>query len=80
MVDTAEWINYRKEDFNKARALLLGVAEKAKDMPVFFYHLGMTYLRLGEKDKAKKYLHLATKSKKPFPGKTEAQKTLEELG
>jgi len=39
----------------------------------------MTYLRLGDKDKAKNHLQLALQSKDQFPGRGEAEKELKAL-
>ena len=74
--DTGAWIAYRKGEFEKARDLLLRVEEEAKEMPVVTYHLGMVYLKLGEKQKAREYLQTALASEQAFPGKKEAERTL----
>lgn len=52
--------------------------EKARDMPVIHYHLGMIYLRLGEKERARESLRLALKGPEPFQGRKEAERVLKE--
>ena len=78
VLDTEAWICYRKGDYEKARDILLGVEEKARDMPVISYHLGMILLQLGEKEKAMGYLESAVNSKETFPGIEEARAVLEQ--
>jgi len=79
VIDTAAWIYYRRGDFKKARGLLLSIEEKARNVPVLNHHLGMISFRLGKKAEARQYLHLATESKQPFPGRDEAETLLREL-
>ena len=80
IVDTWAWLCYRKGEFEKGKDSLLGIDEKALQVPVVSYHLGMIYAGLGEKNEAKKYLELALNSQSSFPGKDVAEKTLAELG
>lgn len=58
---------------------MAGVEDKGKKIPVICYHLGMIYLKLEEKEKARGYLELAVKSKAPFSGKDDAEKALKNL-
>jgi tetratricopeptide (TPR) repeat protein len=76
LVDTMAWIYYRQGYYDKAWRLLLAVEEKIPDIPVINYHMGMIYLSLGEKAKAKKHLQLAVNTQEPFPGREEAMKAL----
>ncbi len=78
-MDTAAWVYYRKGDYDKARGLILSIYESAGRFPAIQYHLGMTYLRLGDKDKAKNHLQLALQGKDQFPGRNEAEKELKAI-
>ncbi len=79
IVDTWAWIRYRQGDYNEAKDLLMRVEAKAKDIAVLNYHLGMVFHRLGEKSNAVKYLELALKGDDVFPGRNEAESTLNDL-
>ncbi|MBU4186444.1 MAG: tetratricopeptide repeat protein [Proteobacteria bacterium] len=78
VADTAAWICYRKGDLEKARDLLLGVEEKLGDRPTVSYHMGMIYLGLGEKGRAKEYLQMALKSKEGFPNRKDAERAVKD--
>jgi tetratricopeptide (TPR) repeat protein len=79
LVDTGAWVYYHKGKYEKARDLLLSIDEKARNIPAINYHMGMIYLGLGEKDKAKSYLQSALKDNKDFPGQQKAEKAMEKL-
>ena len=74
--DTGAWVYYRQGEYEKARELLSRVEGKAGDNPAMSYHLGMIYLKLGEKAKARKNLQQALNSKEPFHHREEAKKAL----
>jgi len=73
--DTLGWVNYRKGDVQKAVEWLGKAQSRSTGNPVFSYHLGMAYSKLGNQEKAKEYLKIALASNVSFPGKDEAQKT-----
>lgn len=79
--DTAGWVSYRMGKFDEAIALLEGVAKQMPDVPVFHFHLGMSYLSKGDKAKARteleKALQLAGNS--PFDQADEIRRTLKSL-
>ncbi len=79
IVDTWAWIRYRQGDYNEAKDLLMRVEAKGKNIAAFNYHLGMVLYRLGEKSNAVKYLELALKGDDVFPGRNEAESTLNDL-
>lgn len=79
IVDTAAWIHYRMGDYEKAKNLMLTIADKIEDSGVLHYHLGMIYLKLAEEVKAAEHLNAAVKSAQDFPGKKEAQTVLKDL-
>ena len=78
-LDTAGWIYYRKGDYDKAAEILKGVVEKAPQVPVFQYHLGMAYLNLGDKAAASEHLTRATDGEFSYEGIEEARAALKGL-
>jgi len=79
LLDTAGWVYYRKGDYDKAAEILKGVVEKAPQVPVFQYHLGMTYFKLGDKAAASEHLTRATDTEAAYEGIDEARATLKML-
>ena len=78
-LDTAGWVYYRKGDYDKALPILKRVVDEAPQVPVFQYHLGMTYFQKGDKAAAKEHLTLATAGDYSYQGIEEARATLESL-
>jgi predicted Zn-dependent protease len=78
-MDTTAWLYYRQGRLAKARDLLLSMEDKIGNRPVIQYHLGMIYLGLEQKAEAKAHLELAIRSKQDFPGRTEAERVLNDL-
>jgi tetratricopeptide (TPR) repeat protein len=78
-LDTAAWVYYRKGNYDKAMEVLKRVVKEAPQVPVFQYHLGMTYFQKGDKAAAKEHLTQATKGDYQYQGIEEARKTLESL-
>jgi len=78
-LDTAGWVYYRKGDFDKALKILKRVVEEAPQVPVFQYHLGMTYFQKGDKTAARDHLTRATQGDYQYDGIEEARTTLESL-
>ena len=80
LADTLGWIQYRKGAYLSAIALLKESNEKFKESnPEVLYHLGMAYYKSENKPAAAETLAKALASDKPFNGRDEAKKTLEEL-
>ncbi|MCP9439584.1 MAG: tetratricopeptide repeat protein [Nitrospira sp.] len=79
IADTIGWLYYKKNAYVLAISLLKEAAEKLPTNPVVHYHLGMAQYKNGDKDGAKKSLHLALKLDRHFPGADEAQRILSEL-
>jgi tetratricopeptide (TPR) repeat protein len=77
-LDTLGWAKYRNGKAEEAAALL-NAAAKQLDLPVFRYHLGMSYLAMGRKDEGRAELERALTLAKggAFP---EAAKVQEALG
>jgi predicted Zn-dependent protease len=78
-LDTAGWIYYRKGDYDKAAEILKGVVEQSPEVPVFQYHLGMAYLKLGDKAAASAHLNRATDGAFSYDGVEEARAALKDL-
>ncbi|WP_078085466.1 tetratricopeptide repeat protein [Microbulbifer mangrovi] len=57
--DTLGWTYYRLGKVEDARSFLEGAVRQTPTMPVFRYHLGMTYLALQENELARRELQLA---------------------
>lgn len=79
-LDTAGWVHYQQGDYRKAVALLRAALDKGGMSPVFHYHLGMAYFRIGESSLAKLELAKALGDEQfHFNGIDEARNTLKEL-
>jgi tetratricopeptide (TPR) repeat protein len=79
-VDTLGWIYYRVGDFEKAIRLLEDAVDKAGQVPVLSYHLGMAYFRNGQAELAKEQLQAVMDSEsESFIGFEEAKATFAEL-
>lgn len=74
--DTLAWIYYRKGEYEKALPLQVKAAEKSPDVPIYHYHLGMIYLKKGERAAAAEHLQKAVNSGKDFVGLEEARSAL----
>ncbi len=78
-LDTVGWIYYKSGDSKKAVELLTKVVEKAADINVFNYHLGMAYKLAGDNANAKIYLAKSLADKRPFKQKKLAEAALKDL-
>lgn len=79
VADTLGWVLYRRGLYAAAIGPLKESAEKLADKAEVRYHLGMAYLRNGDKDKARGELQAALKLG-PFPQTDDAQRALQEVG
>jgi Flp pilus assembly protein TadD len=78
-LDTAGWVHYRKGDYTKAVEILQRVVEQSPEVPIFQYHLGMSYLKLGDKASASEHLTRATDGEFSYQGIEEARAALKDL-
>jgi Flp pilus assembly protein TadD len=77
--DTLGWVYYKKNLFSLAVVPLeLSVANAPKN-PVFRYHLGLVYAKLGYSDRARKALTEAIKLSPQFEGVGDARTVLASL-
>jgi tetratricopeptide (TPR) repeat protein len=79
LLDTVGWVDYRLGDYGEAVKVLSGVVEQAPDVPIFNYHLGMAYLKQGDKQAAKEHLSKAVGEKYKYTGVDEAREALAQL-
>jgi tetratricopeptide (TPR) repeat protein len=80
MVDTLGWAYYRNGQYTQAVGLLERAVSRRGDVPVLRYHLGMTYLAMGNDVGARQQLSEAlAREDVIFPGVDEARETLDKL-
>lgn len=79
--DTLGWAGYRLGKANEAAALIKDAVRQLPDMPVFRYHLGMSYLALNDKAAARKELEkaLSLGGEKKFPEADKVKLALKDL-
>jgi tetratricopeptide (TPR) repeat protein len=65
ITDTLAWVIYKKGVYVSALPLLQECVEKEPGSAMFHYHLGLTYLGLGEKAKGKVQMQTALRLKLP---------------
>lgn len=78
-MDTIGWLYYKLGDYEQAIKYLSQSVEKAPNVSVFNYHLGMAYMKSGAKSKARKYLENSMSDGKNFKEKPLAEAALESL-
>jgi tetratricopeptide (TPR) repeat protein len=80
MVDTLGWAYYRNGQYTQAVGLLERAVSRRGDVPVLRYHLGMTYLAMGNDVGARQQLSEAlAREDVNFPGVDEARQALVKL-
>ena len=77
--DTLGWVYYKKGLDTLAIASFQSSIQKDPKNPVYHYHLGLAYAKIGDKDKAREALKLALSLNPKFEGASEAQKALAAL-
>jgi tetratricopeptide (TPR) repeat protein len=80
VTDTLGWIYVRKNQASLGIRHLESSVEKNPNEPVFRYHLGIAYMQVGDRDKAKQALTKALSIKSDFEGAAQARKALAEIG
>lgn len=78
-VDTLGWLHYKMKNYPQAVVFLENAVRKSGNVPELRYHLGMAYLKNNMNAKAQEELSKATAGTAKFPGRDEAEKTLQEL-
>ena len=78
-LDTIGWVLYKKGEVKESIPYLRKAQEKASDIAVINYHLGMALFKVGDKLGAKPYLEAAASSPHPYAGMEEVKETLRQL-
>ena len=77
--DTLGWVYYRSNQAGLAVAPLQKAVERAPQDPIYHYHLGLAYAKLGSDANARTSLQAALKLNASFPGADEARRVLRTL-
>ena len=78
-LDTLAWLHYLAGDPGRGRAIQIRVVERAPQVPVFQYHLGMMYAKSGDSAKAREHLAKALEQGTDFTESPAARQALQEL-
>ena len=79
-LDTYGWVHYQGADYGTAVTYLEKAVKAAPKEAAMHYHLGMAYLKKGDKDAAREQLKLAVDTAVSYQGLDEARATLKALG
>jgi tetratricopeptide (TPR) repeat protein len=79
LLDTYGWVRFKRGEVPAALAALKRASEEAPGSKVILYHLGMTYLKAGESEKARASLEAALAGGASFTGTQEARLALAQL-
>ncbi len=75
-LDTLGWVYFKLGQYDRAKPLIEKANQKAPDVGVFQYHLGMTMLKQGDTASAKRLLQSSLQAKIPFQNADEVKATL----
>ena len=79
VLDTAGWVYYKTGAFRPALDLFKQCVKQDSKNALFHYHLGVTYLKVGDRENARLSLNQAIRLDPGFPGVEDAKKTLAKL-
>jgi tetratricopeptide (TPR) repeat protein len=79
LLDTNGWVRFKRREYQDAAAVLQRAVERAPDAKIIRYHLGMTELQLGHRDRALSDLESALAGPGTFSGADEARAALADL-
>jgi tetratricopeptide (TPR) repeat protein len=77
--DTMGWIYYKKGAYQLAADLFEQLTMKVPDRSVYQYHLGLSYYKMGDRDKARSALGQALRLDPAFSGAQDAKNILATL-
>jgi tetratricopeptide (TPR) repeat protein len=77
--DTIGWVSYKLGDYDDAINHITKAVEKAPNINIFNYHLGMAYKMSGDKQNAKTYLEKSLSDNNNFKEKKQAEAALNNL-
>jgi Flp pilus assembly protein TadD len=78
--DTLGWVYVKRGLPALAVAPLEQAIQKKPTEPTYHYHLGLAYLKAGDKDRARPALERALRLSSSFQGAADAKRTLDGLG
>ena len=78
--DTLGWVYYKKDMASLALNPLQQSVNHTPNNPIYRFHLGMAYLKTGDKDKAREMLQQALKLDPRFERAEDAKRALDGLG
>jgi tetratricopeptide (TPR) repeat protein len=79
LLDTMGWVRFKRGEYQDALPVLERAAARAPDSKVIRYHLAMTELQLGLRDRARSNLESALTGSTDFSGSEEARSALASL-
>jgi len=80
VADTLAWVAYKREDYTMARQQLERAMTSDRTNAVYPYHLGLVYLKSGDRRRARLYLEQALTLNKSFRYADDARRVLKSLG
>jgi len=78
-LDTAGWVYYHQGDYQRALPIMRQAAQGAPEDPSIQYHLAMVYWETKDSQNAQRHLEKALDSEKPFSGRDQAEKLLQQI-
>ena len=78
-LDTVGWLYYKQDKIEDAISFLKKAVELSPDAPELRYHLGMAYMKQGDRNKARTELIAATETEATYFGIEEAKAALKQL-
>lgn len=79
LLDTVGWVHFKRGEYQEALSILERAAEHAPESRVIRYHLAMTQLQLGLRDRARRNLESVLNGPNNFQGMDEARTALDRL-
>jgi len=79
LLDTVGWVRFKRGEFEEALPTLERAVERAPDSRVIRYHLAMTQIQLGLRDRARDNLESVLSGTATFQGADEARTALASL-
>jgi TolA-binding protein len=76
ITDTLGWVMYKRGNYDSAVPLLQDCVQKSPDSAKFRFHLGMTLLANGQKNKGKDQLEMALRMNLDTPDAQQARLAL----
>ncbi len=78
-LNTYGWVRFQQGQIDEAVTYLRRASSAAPKDPLMHYHLGKALLAAGDAEQARAELEIAVQAKQTFPGKDDAERTLDSL-